>query len=101
MTCNILHRTFYEYVASVTVSHEVVGPYQFVFDSPQVRASFELADYAYESFARDTSLLTGVSDLNRRIFKDFKYDPHATIIATSLEEVLAKRRGVCQDFAHL
>ena len=28
------------------VSPEVVEPYQFVFDSPQVRASFDLADYA-------------------------------------------------------
>ena len=32
------------------VSPEVVEPYQFVFDSPQVRASLELADYARESF---------------------------------------------------
>jgi transglutaminase-like putative cysteine protease len=83
------------------VSPEVVGPYQFVFNSPQVRASFELADYANESFARDAPLLTGVSDLNRRIYKDFKYDPKATTVATPLEEVMAKRRGVCQDFAHL
>ena len=83
------------------VSPEVVGPYEFVFDSPQVRASFELADYARQSFARDTPLLAGVADLNRRIFKDFKYDPKATTVATPLEEVLSKRRGVCQDFAHL
>jgi transglutaminase-like putative cysteine protease len=39
--------------------------------------------------------------LTRRIFKDFKYDPKATTVATPLEEVLEKRRGVCQDFAHL
>ena len=83
------------------VSPDVVEPYEFVFDSPQVRASFELADYARESFAKDTPLLIGVADLNRRIFKDFKYDPKATTVATPLEEVLEKRRGVCQDFAHL
>jgi transglutaminase-like putative cysteine protease len=83
------------------VSPEVVEPYQFVFDSPQVRASFELADYARESFAKDTPLLAGVADLNRRINQDFKYDPKATTVATPLEEVLEKRRGVCQDFAHL
>ena len=39
--------------------------------------------------------------MNRRIFADFKFDPTATTVATPLEEVLAKRRGVCQDFAHL
>jgi transglutaminase-like putative cysteine protease len=83
------------------VSPEVVEPYQFVFDSPLLRVSPELADYARESFAPGTPLLVAVADLNRRIFKDFKYDPIATTVATPLEEVLAKRRGVCQDFAHL
>jgi len=83
------------------VSPEVVEPYQFVFDSPQVRGSFELADYARESFAQGTPLLAGAKDLTRRIFEDFKYDPKATTVATPLEEVLEKRRGVCQDFAHL
>lgn len=83
------------------VAPEVIEPYQFVFDSPHVRASFELADYARESFQKDTPLLAGALDLTRRIFKDFKYDSKATTIATPLEEVLEKRRGVCQDFAHL
>jgi transglutaminase-like putative cysteine protease len=83
------------------VSPEVVEPYQFIFDSPYVRASFDLSDYTRESFGRDTPLLTGARDLTRRIFEDFKFDPKATTIATPLEEVWGKRRGVCQDFAHL
>jgi len=83
------------------VSPEVVQPYEFVFDSPQVRVSFELADYARESFAPNTPQLVGARELTRRIFTDFKYDPKATTVATPLEEVWAKRRGVCQDFAHL
>jgi transglutaminase-like putative cysteine protease len=83
------------------VSPEVVEPYQFIFDSPQVRASFQLADYARESFGKDTPLLAGTLDLTRRIFEDFKFDPKATTVATPLEEVWEKRRGVCQDFAHL
>ena len=83
------------------VSPEVVEPYQFVFDSPQVRASPELADYARQSFAQDTTLLAGAQDLTRRIFTDFKFDPKATTVATPIEEVWEKRRGVCQDFAHL
>jgi transglutaminase-like putative cysteine protease len=83
------------------VSPEVVEPYQYVFDSPQVRGSFELADYALASFSPDTPLLLGAADLTRRIFTDFKFDPRATTVATPLEEVWKKRRGVCQDFAHL
>ena len=83
------------------VSPEVVEPYQFVFDSPQIRASLELFDYASESFAAGTPLVAGARDLTRRIFADFNFDPKATTVATPLEEVWEKRRGVCQDFAHL
>jgi transglutaminase-like putative cysteine protease len=96
--------TVWEEVAQLfrdPVSPEVVEPYQFVFDSPLVRASEELADYALESFAKDTPLLTCVRELTRHISTDFKYDPKATTVATPLEEVWEKRRGVCQDFAHL
>jgi transglutaminase-like putative cysteine protease len=83
------------------VSPEVVEPYQYVFDSPQVRASFELADYARESFVPGTPLLAGAAGLMGRIYEDFQFDPKATTVATPLEEVWEKRRGVCQDFAHL
>jgi transglutaminase-like putative cysteine protease len=83
------------------VSPEVVEPYQFIFDSPQIRASLDLADYARESFGKNTPLIEGARDLNRRIFNDFKFDVKATTVATPLEEVLGTRRGVCQDFAHL
>jgi len=96
--------TAWEQVAELfrdPVSPEVVEPYQFVFDSPQVRASLELSDYARESVGADVPLIAGAQDLTRRIFKDFKFDPKATTVATPLEEVWEKRRGVCQDFAHL
>jgi transglutaminase-like putative cysteine protease len=83
------------------VSPEVVEPYQFVFDSPQVRASLALSDYARESFAEGTPLIAGARSLTQRIFQDFKFDPKATTVATPLEEVWETRRGVCQDFAHL
>jgi transglutaminase-like putative cysteine protease len=95
---------FWESVAGMfrdPVSPEVVEPYQFIFDSPQACASLEFAEYARESFTKGTPLLAGVRDLTGRIYKDFKYDPKATTVATPLGEVWKKRRGVCQDFAHL
>ncbi|MDH3453920.1 MAG: transglutaminase family protein, partial [Desulfuromonadales bacterium] len=46
-------------------------------------------------------LADAVSDLMQRIYHDFSYDPGVTTIATPLSEVMATRRGVCQDFAHL
>ena len=36
-----------------------------------------------------------------KIFDEFEFDPEATTVATPVLEVLEKRRGVCQDFAHL
>ncbi len=74
---------------------------QFVFDSPYVRASADLAHYAAPSFAPGRPLLDAALDLMRRIHADFRYDPRATTLSTPLREVLALRRGVCQDFAHL
>jgi transglutaminase-like putative cysteine protease len=82
------------------VSPEVVEPYEFVFDSPLLRASPALADYARQSFSFESPLLASVLDFNRRIHADFKYDKVATTVATPLEEVIKNRRGVCQDFAH-
>ena len=40
-------------------------------------------------------------DLTRRIFTEFIFDPKATDISTPVARVLASKRGVCQDFAHL
>jgi transglutaminase-like putative cysteine protease len=80
---------------------ETVGACQFSFDSPMLRSSRELGEYARQDFPSGMPLLIGVRDLTRRIYTDFAYDPVATTVATPLEEVWRKRRGVCQDFAHL
>jgi transglutaminase-like putative cysteine protease len=73
----------------------------FCFDSPFVAISAEVIDYAAASFVPGRPLLACLLDLNHRIHSDFAYDPTATTLATPLTEVLAERRGVCQDFAHL
>jgi transglutaminase-like putative cysteine protease len=73
----------------------------FCLDSPLVRISDEIADYARPSFAPGRPVLACVIDLTHRVHEDFTYDGTATTIATPLSDVLAQRRGVCQDFAHL
>jgi transglutaminase-like putative cysteine protease len=83
------------------VSPAEVQPYEFCLDSPLLMAAPALADYAKQSFPAGTPALVGVRDLTRRIFRDFKYDPRATTVATPLDEVMKKRAGVCQDFAHI
>jgi transglutaminase-like putative cysteine protease len=40
-------------------------------------------------------------DLTSRIHTDFRFDSKVTTVRTTVEEVFKKRRGVCQDFAHV
>jgi transglutaminase-like putative cysteine protease len=82
-------------------SAEGLDAYQFVFDSQRAKARPELAEYARESFRAGRPLLEGALDLTGRINKDFIFDSKATAVSTSVETVFEKRRGVCQDFAHL
>lgn len=73
----------------------------FRFASPMVPLGREFADYARVEFAPGRPILEAVLGLTARIFKDFKFDPKATEVTTPVSEVLKKRAGVCQDFAHL
>lgn len=74
---------------------------EFTFASPLVTTGPEFADYAAPSFLPGRPLLDAVRDFIARIHADFRFDPTATTVATPVTEVLARRRGVCQDFAHL
>jgi len=78
-----------------------VDALQHVFNSQYIRSGDSLRAYALLSFADDRPVLEGAFDLTRRIHEDFTYDPAATTIDTSVADVLERRRGVCQDFAHL
>jgi len=57
--------------------------------------------YAFESLAPGRDWLEAVTDLMQRIHAHFDFEPGATTVSTSVDEVLHQRRGVCQDFAHL
>ncbi|MGD8859519.1 MAG: transglutaminase family protein [Myxococcales bacterium] len=74
---------------------------QYVYTSPHVEWNEQIRAYALESFPSGRPLLEGAFDLTRRIYKDFKYEPGVTSIATPVSTVFRARRGVCQDFAHL
>ncbi len=78
-----------------------VAAFQFTFDSPCVRADVGLASFASDAFPPGRSILEGTLALSQMIYTGFTFDPTATTLSTPLFEVLALRRGVCQDFAHL
>jgi transglutaminase-like putative cysteine protease len=74
---------------------------QYAHGSPYVEPDPELARFAAGSFAPGRPLLEAAIDLMHRIHVEFRFDPRATSITTPVRRVLAERRGVCQDFAHL
>ena len=82
-------------------AEEVIYASQFVLDSPTVSVNDQLLDYAQPSFVPGRPLIDAVNGLMQRIYREFKYDPEFSTIATPLKDVIEHRSGVCQDFAHL
>jgi transglutaminase-like putative cysteine protease len=60
-----------------------------------------LADLAASVFQRGRPVIEAVRALCSVVDDQFQYDPSFTEVSTPLATVLAARRGVCQDFAHL
>ncbi len=89
------------YRAGHHLSPEELEATRFLFESSRVRNKRELSAWAAPSFGRGAPLLAAVRDLMQRIHRDFSFDPKATTVSTTVMEVFASRRGVCQDFAHL
>ena len=88
-------------VAFEATSLGPASPVGYVFASSLIPVQRPVTAYASQSFPPDGGILAGAADLMRRIRRDFKYDPKATVISTPLKEVFEKRHGVCQDFAHV
>jgi transglutaminase-like putative cysteine protease len=77
------------------------SPAHFIYASRIVTLEEATIAYARESFPAGKQVLAGAMDFMERIWKDFDYDPKATLVSTPLREAFEKRRGVCQDFAHI
>src|SRR6266478_3190833 len=74
---------------------------RFRHESPYVRVKQEFTDYPAECFPPGRPILACADALMVKLHRDLKYAPGETAVGTPLHEVLTKRRGVCQDFAHL
>ena len=73
----------------------------FAYNSPRIPYLPSLLDYAAPSFPAQRPIALAAIDLTRRIHQDFIFDPDATHVSTQVQEVLTRRRGVCQDLAHV
>ena len=83
-------------VAALTLlqAHSFTGP------SPYVPITADLAAFARAHMAGGGDE-AGARALMNAIFTSCTYEPGSTDITTTADLVLAGRRGVCQDFAHL
>lgn len=69
--------------------------------SPHIKLKNAFSEFAAPCFGKGESMTTCVIRLMNCLFETLKYVPGATNTTTPLWEVLEKRHGVCQDFAHL
>ncbi|GAB1811180.1 transglutaminase family protein [Mycobacterium sp. MUNTM1] len=74
---------------------------EFTLDLNPPEITDDVRDYAAPSFTPGRPLIEVLGDLTSRIFTDFTYKSGSTTISTGVNEVLAAREGVCQDFARL
>jgi transglutaminase-like putative cysteine protease len=91
----------WEAIAAAT--HDV-GNWQaaeFRYGSTLAPVSVETKAYAAASFVAGRPVLAALLDLNRRIYKEFRFRPGVTTISTPVQQVVQRREGVCQDFTHV
>jgi transglutaminase-like putative cysteine protease len=74
---------------------------EFVLDLQPPEITDAVREYAAPSFSPGRPLIEVIEDLASRIYTDFTYRPGATTVSSHVSEVVAARRGVCQDFARL
>ena len=82
-------------------SPQGIEAFQYCFDSPGAQRSEAARVYAQTSCQPARSTHEVATDLMHRIHAEFEFDATATNVSTPIHEVLEKRKGVCQDFAHL
>lgn len=80
---------------------EVWRTTDFALGSSLVDHTEEARAYAAQSLRPGRPVGEAATELMHRIHADFTYEPGATTVTSTIEDVFATRAGVCQDFAHL
>ena len=80
---------------------DLLNANEFIWESPFVPRLGELADFVKPILRPNRPLMEAALDLMQTIHREFEYKPESTSIETPLSQVLASRKGVCQDFSHV
>lgn len=73
----------------------------FLAHTEQTPALAGLGELTDDVFTDGRGIVGSVQHLCHRIFNGFQFDSSFSDVSTPLRSVLAERRGVCQDFAHV
>jgi transglutaminase-like putative cysteine protease len=72
----------------------------FTFPSPYVDVPTAIQEYARPSFPAGRPIGEAAIELMHRIHADFTYKFGSTTLSTKVSDLLDRRSGVCQDYAH-
>ncbi len=86
---------------ATSASSDVLDAAEFAYDSPFVVGNSAVLDLAREAFRPRRPVLVAARELTSLIYREFEYQGGVTDVSTPVEQVIASRKGVCQDFAHL
>ena len=78
-----------------------ISPAPYLFASRIAALNVEIGDWAAASLAADSGIVAAASALMNMIHREFTYKSGVTDSATPPLEAFHKRKGVCQDFAHI
>lgn len=95
ITCREAHQRFIE-DRSLKISL-----LEYILPSPHIKWDQEIRSYAEDCFWDHLPLYECVQTLCRKIFTEFDFVPDFSTIQTPIKDVLAAKKGVCQDFSHL
>ncbi len=87
--------------ASHPFGHDDQQASEFLFDSRHCQRGKAFVEFAKETVVDSRSFVDCVQQLNSKIFREMEYSPEATQVSTKPAEALARRQGVCQDFAQI
>lgn len=80
---------------------DLIDAKEFLYETRHTPKSDSVIEFGSRFFAQDGPIGEGLIAMLAAFKTEFKFDPQATDIYTPIEDTLEKKRGVCQDFAHL
>jgi len=78
-----------------------LAPASYLFTSPIAEANTEIAAWGEQHISQEASIIEAASSLMSAIHREFTYKPGVTDSLSAPIEAFRKKKGVCQDFAHV